>query len=300
MLAFLGLMCIGVLMVYSASIADSYTYYGSSLYVFQREVIWVGLGFLALAVVVRVDYRIWQRVALPFFGLCLLLLFLVLAPHIGHISHGARRWFAVSSWIELEPSELIKLALLLYLSAWLASKGDQVRDFKSTFVPFSLVVGLVALLVLRQPDLGTTIVITATMFSVMFVAGASLAHFVTVMGGALVFGWMLAFNKSYRAGRLTAFLDPWKDPSGVGYHTIQALLALGSGGLTGRGLGNSAQKFVLPAPHTDSILAVIGEEWGLLGTVTVLLLFVVVAYRGMLITIKTASPGLPRRGSRPG
>jgi cell division protein FtsW len=285
MLAFLGLICIGVLMVYSASIADSYTAYGSSLYIFKHEILWVAVGFVALAGIVRIDYRFWQRASLPFFGLALVLLALVLAPHFGHASHGARRWLAFSSSLQLEPSELIKLALILHLAAWLSSKGDRVRDFRATFVPFGFVVGLIALLILRQPDLGTTIVVTATAFAVMFVAGASLAHFSAVATGALGFGWMLAQSESYRTGRFTAFLNPWKDPSGVGYHTVQALLALGSGGLTGRGLGNSAQKFVLPAPHTDSILAVIGEEWGLVGTLTVLLLFVVIAYRGIHIAM---------------
>jgi cell division protein FtsW len=285
MLALLGLTCTGLLMVYSASIADSYTVYGSSLTIFQHEILWVALGCAALAAAVRIDYRLWQRVSLPFFALCLLLLVLVLAPHFGHSANGARRWIALSSSLELEPSELIKLALVLHLSAWLALKGDRVRDFKATFVPFGLVIGLVAMLILKQPDLGTTIVVTVTVFSVMFVAGASLTHFSAVAAGAFGVGLLLMQGESYRTGRLTAFLNPWSDPRGVGYHTVQALLALGSGGLTGRGLGNSAQKFVLPAPHTDSILAVIGEEWGLIGTLAVLLLFIVVAYRGIRIAL---------------
>lgn len=286
MLAFLGLMCVGLLMVYSASIADAYTYYGSAMYIFQREVMWVVVGFVALAVVVRLDYRFWQRISLPFLGLSMLLLVAVLAPHVGHSSHGAQRWFAVGSFIQLEPSELAKLALVLHLSAWLAAKGDRVRDFKATFLPFSMIVGIVALLIVRQPDLGTTIVVTVTMFSVIFIAGANIQHFLGVSLGAIGVAALLAQSASYRYGRLTAFMDPWKDPSGVGYHTVQALLALGSGGLWGQGLGNSAQKFVLPAPHTDSILAVIGEEWGLVGTVTVLLLYVIIAYRGMRITME--------------
>jgi cell division protein FtsW len=143
-------------------------------------------------------------------------------------------------------------------------------------------VGLVAILILKQPDLGTTIVVTATVFAVYFLAGADLKHMAAVAAGASLVAWTLA-HSSYRSGRLTAFMDPWKDATGAGYHTIQVLLALGAGGPFGRGLGNSIQKDVLPAPHTDSILAVIGEEWGLVGTITVLLLFVVIAYRGIRI-----------------
>lgn len=285
MLAFLGLMCAGVLMVYSASIADAYTYYGSAMYIFQREVVWVVLGFIALAVAVRLDYRIWQRVSIPLLAISMLLLVAVLAPHIGHASHGARRWFAVSSFIQLEPSELVKLALVVHLAAWLSLKGERIRDFNATFVPFSIIVGIVALLIVKQPDLGTTIVVTVTTFAIIFIAGANLGHLAAVSAGATCVAAMLAQSSTYRFGRLTAFMNPWKDPAGVGYHTIQALLALGSGGMFGRGLGNSAQKFVLPAPHTDSILAVIGEEWGLAGTVTLLLLYVVIAYRGIHITI---------------
>jgi cell division protein FtsW len=284
MLAFLGLTCIGVLMVYSSSIADAYTYYGSPLYVFQREIIWVVLGFVALAVVSRLDYHIWQRFSLPLVGLALLALVLVLAPHVGHDSHGARRWFAAGP-VSLEPSELMKLALVIHMSAWLTSKGDRVREFKACLVPFCIVVGLVAILIVKQPDLGTAIVITITMISMLFIAEANMSHLMYVGLGATTFAWLMSNSSSYRTGRLTAFLNPWKDPSGVGYHTVQALLALGSGGLFGQGLGNSAQKYVLPAAHTDSILAVIGEEWGLLGTAAVLLLYTVIAYRGIRITM---------------
>jgi cell division protein FtsW len=287
--AFLCLVCVGMLMVYSSSMADAYAYYGSPYYIFQREVVWVAIGLVALAAAVRVDYHLWERVALPLFGLAMAMLLLVLT-HIGHVSHGAQRWFSLGAGVTVEPSEVAKLALVIYMAAWLASKGDRVRDFSACLVPFSMIVGLVALLIVRQPDLGTTIVVTVTMLSVYFVAGANLSHLASVALGSCGVAWMLAHSSSYRYDRLTAFLNPWKDPSGVGYHTVQALYALGSGGAFGRGLGNSLQKYVLPAPHTDSILAVIGEEWGLLGSVTVLLLFVVIAYRGVRVAATAPDP----------
>jgi cell division protein FtsW len=233
----------------------------------------------------RFDYRRWQRLALPVFAVALFLLFAVLAPHLGHASHGARRWFSLGSGVTIEPSELVKLALCVYMAAWLTSKGDGVRDFKTCFAPFSMIVGMVALLIIKQPDLGTAIVVTSSMVAVYFVAGADPKHFLSVLAGSAGVVWLLAHGAGYRSGRLTAFLDPWRDPTGAGYHTIQALLALGSGGIFGQGLGNSAQKWALPAPDTDSILAVIGEELGLIGTVGVLLLFLVIAYRGVRISM---------------
>jgi cell division protein FtsW len=292
MLAFVGLVCIGLLMVYSASIADAYAYYGSALYVFKREVAYVILGLAALAVMTQINYHRVERFALLFFGASLVLLVAVLVPHFGHISHGARRWFSLGSGVELEPSELIKLATVIYFASWLTAKGERVRDFKAGFFPFGIIAALIAALILKQPDLGTTIVVVVTMFSIFFLAGADLKHLLAVGAGASVVAWGLA-HSSYRTGRLTAFLDPWKDATGAGYHTIQVLLALGAGGPFGRGLGNSIQKDVLPAPHTDSILAVIGEEWGLVGTITVLLLFVIIAYRGLRIATN-APDGLGR------
>jgi cell division protein FtsW len=284
-LAVLGLLCIGVIMVYSASIASSYVNDGSPSYVIQREVVWVVIGFAVFLLTMRVDYLFWQRIALPFFGASLALLLLVLTPHLGHSSHGAQRWFSVGFGITIEPSEVMKLAAVVYMAAWLTSKGERVVDFKATFFPFTLITGMVALLVIKQPDLGTTIVLTATLFAVYFIAGGSLNHMGMLTGGAAFVAWVLAHSSSYRLDRLTAFMDPWKHQYDTGYHTVQALLALGAGGIFGVGLGNSVEKHVLPAPFTDSILAVIGEEWGLMGTLVILALFMLIAYRGVQISL---------------
>jgi cell division protein FtsW len=170
---------------------------------------------------------------------------------------------------------------VIYLAGWLTAKGDLVRDFKACFAPFAVIMGLICVLIIKQPDLGTTIVVAVTMLSVYFIAGADMRYVLTVGAGASLFAWYMAHSSSYRSARLLAFTDPWKDPYGNGYHIIQALMALGAGGVVGVGFGNSVQKGVLPAPHTDSILAVIGEEVGLAGTVGILLLFLVLAYRGM-------------------
>jgi cell division protein FtsW len=281
MLSFLALMSIGVIMVYSASVDTAYQNDGSQYFVIQREILWTVLGCIGLALMTRIDYRRWQQFSLPIFVGTFLLLALVLVPHLGHMANGARRWFYLGAGVDVQPSEMMKLAGVIYFAAWFASKGDRVRDFQSTFVPFSLMAGVIALLIEKEPDLGTTIVVVCTFFAIFYVAGANLRHLATLMGGAGIIAWVLAHRSSYQLNRFMAFTDPWKDASGTGYHTVHALLALGSGGLFGVGLGNSVQKHVLPAPHTDSILAVIGEEWGLLGTVVVLLLFLIIAYRGM-------------------
>jgi cell division protein FtsW len=281
----LCLICIGLVMVYSASIADAYEYYGSPYYVVEREAVWVAIGIVAMIAAIRIPYRRWRSIALPFFGVSFALLVLVLVPGLGHASHGASRWFTFGAGVEIQPSEMIKLALVLYLGAWFTSKGEDVRDLKSTAAPFAFLTGAIALLLIEEPDLGTAIVISATMMAIYFVAGARIQHLLVFAAGGGLVGYFLLHQHSYRSGRLLAFMNPWKDPTGAGYHTIQALLALGSGGLFGLGLGNSNQKYVLPAPHTDSILAIIGEEWGLLGTIAVLLLFMIVAYRGMRIAM---------------
>lgn len=285
LLSCLALVGIGVLMVYSASIASSLQTYGTALYVFQRQVVWAGLGCIALGVGTRVPYPFWRRVALPFAAISVLMLLLVLVPQVGHMANGARRWFQLTSSVDVQPSELAKLTLIMYLSAWLARKGELVTDLVHTFVPFTWVLAFVAALVIKEPDLGTALVLVIIMVTIYFVAGADMLPLGAL--GLVVAGlaWLVIQRSKYRLDRLTAFQNPWKDATGVGYHTVQVLLALGTGGIFGRGLGNSIEKDVLPAPHTDSILAVIGEEWGLVGTTLVLLLFLVLAYRGVRVAM---------------
>lgn len=284
-LAFLALMCVGVLMVYSASVASAYDNYDSPYYYIQREIVWVVIGCAVMATISRIDYRRWQPLAMPLFVGAFLLLALVMVPHIGHVSHGARRWFSIGGGISIQPSEMVKLTGILYLATWFTSKGERVSDLQACFVPFGCIVATIAAFIIKEPDLGTAIVVTSTFFAMFYVAGANVKHLAAATTGAGLFAWTFAHSASYRFDRLMAFMDPWKVASGVGYHTVQALLALGSGGIFGVGLGNGVQKHVLPAPHTDSILAVIGEEWGLMGTAGVLILFMVIAYRGMRITV---------------
>ncbi len=280
----LALVFLGLIMVYSSSIVVAIDYYGPN-YFLERELVWIGAGLVAMVVGIRVSYTTWRRLSTPLFAGSLFLLVAVLLPHVGHSSNGAQRWFQISSFIQIQPSELVKLTLAIYMAHWLTCKGDKVRSFNSCSMPFGIILGLVCLLILMQPDMGTAAVVALAMVGVYLVAGARLDHFGVGLVAAFFLSIAALHFESYRAGRLSAWLNPWKDPSGTGYHTIQALLALGLGGLTGVGLGNSQQKYFLPAPYTDSIFAVTAEELGLMGALAIVGLFVLFAYRGFKIAM---------------
>jgi cell division protein FtsW len=180
----------------------------------------------------------------------------------------------------------MKLALVVYLASWLTNKGSLVANLKEGLWPFGLLVGAIFGLTFKEPDLGTATVIAVTALGVFFIAGGNLLQLAGSILGAFGVAWAMAEASTYQQQRIEVFLNPWKYQTGAGYHAVQALMALGSGGLFGRALGDSVQKNILPAPHTDSILAVIGEEFGLVGTLFVLLLFMLIAYRGMRASVR--------------
>jgi cell division protein FtsW len=219
-------------------------------------------------------------------------LILVLAPGIGSRSYGAVRWIKLGPFFQLQPSELAKVVIALYLANWLARRGPRLRDFRNGSLPFIIIVVVVGGLVELQPDLGTTFVIVGTAACVFFVAGANLLHIGAIGSAGILAGIALVGRMSgYRQDRIAAFLDPWSDLQGTGWHTAQTLIALGSGGPFGTGLGHSFQKFYwVPNAHTDAIYAIIGEELGFVGAVGVLGLFAVLAWRGFLIAWRAPDP----------
>src|SRR2546430_5124983 len=234
------------------------------------------------------DYR-RLRVVSPLLMLAAILgLVAVLLPGIGVDRNGAARWIAVGGPIPpLQPSEFAKLALIIYVSAWLAGRGEHVKAFWTGFFPFVVLVGLVAGLVMLEPDLGTTIVIVVTTMTLVFVAGASLTHVAAFAGIGSVVASLLVFTGEYRADRIFAFISAEDDPSGRGFHTLQLLIALGSGGVHGLGLGASRQKFFyVPGAHTDGIFAIIGEELGFIGSAIVIALFAVLIIRGFRVILR--------------
>lgn len=279
--AVVGLVVIGLLMVYSASFVIAHNEFGDDEYFLVRQLGWTAAGTLGMFLLARMDYHHWQKVSVILLVLTLAALVLVLVPGLGISAYGARRWLKLGP-IAPQASEFAKLALAIYLADWLARKGPRVRNLSYGTIPFAIIVSLVAVLVLLEPDLGTTILVVAMAVSVFFVGGANLLHFSLGLAGFALGMYWAVLTASYRSERLRVFLNPWADPQDSGWQTIQTLIALGSGGLTGIGLGMSRQKaYWVPNAHTDAIFAIIGEELGLVGTGTVLALFGVLAWRGM-------------------
>jgi cell division protein FtsW len=280
------LVCVSVVMVYSALAGRAMD--TTSMQLMARQATWVLLGSLLMVVVMRVDYRAWQHPTVittalggVFAGLVLLALMKLLGA--GHDVKGAVRWLGVGS-IGIQPSEFAKLTVILFVAKLLSQRMDRINDLRSVLAPIASVLGAMALLILYQPDLGTTVSICIVAFSMLFAAGLSLQYLALsalVMTPAL---YVLVWMVPYRRSRVLAFMDPWADPLGSGFQIIQSLIAVGTGGVFGRGLMEGLQKLrFLPEPHTDFIYAVIAEEAGLLGAIAVLLALIVIGWRGLRI-----------------
>jgi cell division protein FtsW len=281
----LTLVCTGIVTVYSASSFQAARDQGDASYYFQRELMWAILGIVAMLLTLRVDYRQWRRFSLV--GMLIILPLLVIVLWFGVNVYGASRWLSLGSFFSFEPSELTKLVLALYIADWLARKGDQVGTFLYGLVPFIILVGIVLGLVLLENDLGTAIIIAGFATAMFFTAGANITQFLLAMAcGGLIF-LKEAFT-SYRFYRIAGFVNPFKDVTGINLQLYQALLALGSGGWFGLGLGNSRQKTgYLPFPYTDSIFPIIGEELGFVGCAVIVMLFLFLAFRGFRLARRT-------------
>lgn len=286
-IAVAALLIVGLMMIYSATFALGYQLYDQPTYYFIRQLLWVGLGSLVLIVCARIEYHTWRRFSIPIMVVNILLLGLVLL--VANSVFGGYRWLLNGS---VQPSELTKVAMVIYIAAWLSSKGEQIRRVSYGLVPFAILLGLITGLILLQEDLSTALLIALTAFAMFFIAGGNLWQILTsaILGGATV--GLFISRSAFRMARVTTFLDPLNsDPLGEGYQIRQILIALGSGGVTGLGLGASRQKFgYIPASHTDGIFAILGEELGLIGGVVVLALFAFLAYRGFRIALMAADP----------
>jgi cell division protein FtsW len=280
------LLATGIGMVYSSSFVVAQNEFGNGAYFLIRHAIFVAIGLVGLAVVARLDYHRLQGVAFPFYVVSLILLGIVLIPGLGTASYGASRWLTLGPLPTLQPSELAKLAVVIYLATWIARVGGDIHRLTFGTIPFAIILSLSAVLVLRGPDLGTTVVLVLTAASVFFMAGANLLHALLGVVLCCVILFNVVLSSGYKVDRIQAFLNPWADPSGVGWHTTQALIALGSGGFSGLGLGDSRQKYYyVPNAHTDSIFAIIGEEIGFIGTLMVVAMFLLIAWRGLTIAM---------------
>lgn len=279
--AVLFLVGFGLVMVFSASAITAQDKLGDSFYFLKRQAVAAGLGLLGMAVAMKLGYRRMARLAYPLLVLSIILLVLVLIPGLGTKVGGAKRWLRLPG-ISLQPAEVVKLAWVIYLSYSLAKKREKVQSFSVGFLPHLGVAGLLVLLCMLEPDFGSSVALLFLMFVMLFAAGAKLSYLVGSVLLAIPFAWTAIASSAYRMTRITAFLDPWANRKGSGYQVAESLMSIGSGGVTGLGLGDGRQKlFYLPEAHTDFIVSIIGEELGLLGIAALIALYGVIIWRGI-------------------
>ncbi|MFW5873171.1 MAG: putative lipid II flippase FtsW [Bacillota bacterium] len=281
------LILMGLIMIMSASGVKAYSQYDNAHYFFKRQIIFAIIGLFLMYVTSLVDYKIYYNNSKIILLLSFILLTIVLLPGIGRKAGGATRWIPLGLF-DFQPSEVVKIALIIYISSFISRKRTKIKDFKKGVLPVLVVIAVTTYLIMKQPDMGTAVNIIGFSIIILIAGGMKLKHlFLLSVPGILTMFYYIT-SAPYRFNRVKTFLDPWKDPRGSGYHIIQSLIALGSGGLTGVGPGNSRQKFLyLPEPGTDFIFAILGEEFGLLGAIFVIILFGGFAYRGALIALNS-------------
>ncbi|MEK6666150.1 MAG: putative lipid II flippase FtsW [candidate division NC10 bacterium] len=288
--AVVALVSVGVVMVYSASAIIAADRFRDPYFFLKKQLFWAVLGFGCLWAAMTLNYRILERIMLPLLVVSLVLLVLVLVPPFSQEINGTRRWFRWGP-VSFQPAELAKFSLVVYLAHFLTRRREVVESFWLGLLPPLLVAGSMAGLVLLQPDLGSSLTLVVLVFCLLFLAGGRVRQMTLVAASALPLLAVAIYMAPYRLKRIMTFLDPWADPRGSGFQIIQSYLALGSGGLFGRGLGESKQKlFYLPEPYTDFIFAVLGEELGLLGAVSVIGLFGLLIWRGIRIGLGAPDP----------
>ncbi|RME65145.1 MAG: cell division protein FtsW, partial [Caldilineae bacterium] len=280
-----ALVLLGAVMVFSASYPSALVYRTSPFYYILRHLQWIGLGIAALVIAARIPYTVWERWSVPLMGVGLLSLLAVRA--FGEDLYGARRTLFGGS---VQPSEPMKIILLLYISTWLASKGDRIRDINVGLIPFGVLMGIVSGLIMAQPDISTTALLVASATIVFFLAGAEMKQLLTGGGVALLTFWLVITRIPYARDRITAAFGSIQNPlESPNWQVAQASEAMVKGGPVGAGLGASVEKLPgnLPLGWSDNIFAIIGEELGLIGTLLVIFLFVLLAYRGLRIAAQT-------------
>lgn len=281
---------VGLVMVFSASAIVAGNRFHDSGYFLKRQLAWLTFGFLLLHLASRIDYVWWKRLSIPLLACMAALLVMVLIPGLGVAAKGARRWLRLGP-ISVQPAEMVKLIAVMYLAAYLAKKEDRLTSFSSGLLPALIVIGALCGLVLLEPDLGTVVVIGLVTVALLYLGGARGAHLLALGLCAVPLVLALVLGSSYRRQRLLTFLAPWKDASDAGFQITQSFLAFGSGGLFGVGLGEGKQKlFFLPEAHTDFVLALVGEELGLVGTGAIVLLFALFVVRGFQIASRARMP----------
>ncbi len=276
----------GIVMVYSSSSISADTKFGDSIHFLKRQSCFALIGLLLMFFVMNIRYQVLQRLVYPIIIISFLLLTLVLIPGIGTTIGGSTRWFRIGP-LSFQPSELAKLALVIFLAYSLSKKEKTIKTFSIGFLPHLIVTLVMSGLVLLQPDFGAAMILLFLFFILMFAAGTKIRYLTSLLGVMSVGCYFLITCVGYRLDRITAYLNPWEDPTATGFQIIQSFLAFGSGGLWGAGLGNGKQKlFYLPEPHTDFICSIIGEELGFIGILLVIILFITLFFCGLKIALK--------------
>jgi len=287
----LALLCLGLVMVSSASITVADRQIASPFYYLQRQGIAAGLGLLAALFMLKVRLVYWEKSGMLLLGFAFFMLLLVLVPGVGKTVNGSTRWIPVGI-LNLQVSELVKLFLLIYVAGYLVRHGEQVRSSLWGFIKPMIMVGLACVLLLLEPDFGASVVIMLTALGMMFIGGVRFVQFLAFISLFASAATLLIVSSPYRMERLTTFVNPWADPFDSGFQLTQSLIAIGSGGWWGTGLGGSVQKlFYLPEAHTDFVFAILGEELGLVGVVLVIGLFGAFFVRSFMIGHKAEQQG---------
>jgi len=281
---------IGVITVYSAGSERSMGLYGSPHTMFLNQLSRGILGFLALLVTAHIPYRFWNRAAYPAVIVSFLLLAMLFASSFAVTSKGATRWLDLGP-VRFQPSEIARYAAVIFIAAWAHRKGRLMERIEIGLgIPLA-VVGMLALLILLQPDFSTAALLVVTCLMLLFIAGVKLTHLIMVFAPLSLIGFLAVWMSDYKRARILSFFAPYKDPENAGYQILQSWIGLGRGGLFGVGLGGSRQKlFFLPDAHTDFIYSIVGEEWGLFGTIGVLVLFLVLILRGFRVAARCQDP----------
>lgn len=285
-LSALALLVMGVVMVYSTSYIVAMNRFGDEFFFMKKHLTYAFIGLVMLVVASRIPYTLYRRLVYPILILAFLLLFLIYVPGFGFKAGGARRWVHLGP-IAFQPSEPAKLAVVVFLAYSLSSKAERIKDFCFGFLPNIIIPGVFILMVLMEPDLGTSLTLSALVLIMCFAGGVRLRHLLGIFVPFVPVIFFVIQRHAYMSKRLFIFMDPWKDSLGAGFQMVQSFIAFGSGGVTGVGLGEGMQKlYYLPETHTDFILSVIGEELGLVGVGLVIAFYLVFLVSGIKITLK--------------
>ena len=283
---------IGIIMIYSTSSAKVTDSTHTMNTAFLRHVMWVAIAIIGMLIMMRIDYHYLQKYSTAIFIIALAGLVVVLIPEIGTVTYGARRWIRFGSHFGYQPSEFAKLAMIIFMSGYIAKNLEKMSTFARGFIVPIVLIGVVSLLILKEPDFGTAMFISMISFVLIMVGGTRIIYVMFTMIASIPHIYQILHNiPTYRHNRLLAFLDPWKDPMGIGYQIIQSWIALGSGGIAGLGMGESRQKlFFLPMSDNDFVFSIIGEEFGFIGTTSIVVMFALLTWQGIRVCKTTSDP----------